>query len=68
MSRSRRTIPRVRAEGLARPGPVEQRGNAIDVLDGVDGIGFTHFTRRDVVRHPLVAKIIHAYEADAENG
>jgi len=39
--------------------------NAIDILDGVDGIGFTHFTRRDVVRHPLVRRIVRAYE-DAE--
>ena len=34
----------------------------MDVLDGVEGIGFTHFDARDVVRHPLVKKILHAYE------
>jgi phosphate starvation-inducible PhoH-like protein len=39
--------------------------NAVDILDGVDGIGFTYFTRRDVVRHPLVRRIVQAYE-DAE--
>jgi phosphate starvation-inducible PhoH-like protein len=39
--------------------------NAVDILDGVDGIGFTYFTRRDVVRHPLVKRIVRAYE-DAE--
>ncbi|MEL6124804.1 MAG: PhoH family protein [Pseudomonadota bacterium] len=34
------------------------------VLRRVDGIGFTKFTAEDVVRHPLVAKIIKAYDAD----
>ena len=28
-----------------------------------NGISFTFFTSRDVVRHPLVAKIVRAYEA-----
>ncbi|WP_432697603.1 PhoH family protein [Marinobacterium sp. YM272] len=37
--------------------------HAIDVLDGVKGIGFTHFTARDVVRHPLVQHIVQAYES-----
>ena len=37
--------------------------HAIEVLRGVDGISFTFFTSRDVVRHPLVAKIVRAYEA-----
>ncbi|MGY3039481.1 phosphate starvation-inducible PhoH-like protein [Rhodanobacter sp. TND4EL1] len=36
---------------------------AVEVLRGVDGISFTFFTSRDVVRHPLVAKIVRAYEA-----
>jgi phosphate starvation-inducible PhoH-like protein len=36
---------------------------AIEVLRGVEGISFTFFTSRDVVRHPLVAKIVRAYEA-----
>ncbi|MEO8938312.1 MAG: PhoH family protein [Burkholderiaceae bacterium] len=33
------------------------------VLAKVRGIGFTHFTSADVVRHPLVARIVEAYEA-----
>ncbi|OED36387.1 hypothetical protein AB833_27595 [Chromatiales bacterium (ex Bugula neritina AB1)] len=33
------------------------------VLDGVDGIGFCEFKARDVVRHPLVQKIVGAYDA-----
>ena len=37
--------------------------NAIDILESVDGIGFTYFTPRDVVRHPLVKRIVRAYEA-----
>ena len=35
------------------------------VLDGVAGIAFTRFTSADVVRHPLVQKIIDAYERDS---
>ena len=35
---------------------------AQEVLNGVSGIGFTHFQAEDVVRHPLVQQIIHAYE------
>lgn len=36
---------------------------AIEVLRGVNGISFTFFSSRDVVRHPLVAKIVRAYES-----
>ncbi len=35
----------------------------IDILRGVRGIAFTMFTSRDVVRHPLVQRIVQAYEA-----
>ncbi|HWS25892.1 MAG TPA: PhoH family protein [Xanthomonadales bacterium] len=35
---------------------------AIEVLKGVDGISFTFFQSGDVVRHPLVARIVQAYE------
>ncbi len=35
----------------------------IDILRGVSGIAFTMFTSRDVVRHPLVQRIVQAYEA-----
>jgi phosphate starvation-inducible PhoH-like protein len=38
---------------------------AARVLEGVRGIAFRHFTSADVVRHPLVQKIIDAYERDA---
>jgi phosphate starvation-inducible PhoH-like protein len=36
------------------------------ILASVRGIAFTDFTAADVVRHPLVARIIDAYEEDAE--
>ena len=36
--------------------------NAIDVLSGVEGISFIRFDERDVVRHPLVQKIVKAYD------
>ena len=35
---------------------------AIEVLDGVRGLAFTQFKKEDVVRHPLVARIVEAYE------
>lgn len=37
--------------------------DALEVLRGVAGISFTFFQARDVVRHPLVARIVDAYEA-----
>jgi phosphate starvation-inducible PhoH-like protein len=40
-------------------------GHAIRLLQQVPGIAFTQFTSRDVVRHPLVARIVDAYELDA---
>lgn len=36
--------------------------HAIDVLDGVDGISFTFFGSKDVVRHTLVQRIVEAYD------
>lgn len=36
---------------------------AVEILRGVKGISFTFFSSADVVRHPLVAKIVRAYEA-----
>jgi len=31
-------------------------------LDGVQGIGITRFSSKDVVRHPLVQRIVEAYD------
>ena len=36
--------------------------HAIEVLDNIDGISFNYFESRDVVRHPLVQRIVEAYE------
>ncbi|HHZ70140.1 MAG TPA: PhoH family protein [Methylococcaceae bacterium] len=47
-------LPKKTASGL---------GHVLKVLDGVDGISFTLFGAQDVVRHPLVQKIVSAYEA-----
>jgi phosphate starvation-inducible PhoH-like protein len=42
--------------------------DALEVLRDVDGVSFTFFESRDVVRHPLVAKIVNAYDRrDAED-
>ncbi len=38
------------------------------ILADVDGIGFTQFSPNDVVRHPLVRRIVEAYEADTNAG
>lgn len=37
--------------------------HAIDVLSQVDALSFNYFTAKDVVRHPVVQKIVMAYEA-----
>ena len=34
------------------------------ILKNVEGIGFTYFNDSDIVRHPLVKKIIVAYDAN----
>jgi len=36
--------------------------HTLEVLKGVPGISVTHFEKQDVVRHPLVQAIVHAYE------
>ncbi len=50
-------LPRGVASGLA---------DAERVLAGVKGVSFSYFSAKDVVRHPLVARIIEAYERDDE--
>lgn len=46
-------LPKGRKSGLIQ---------AIEVLKDIEGICFTHFGSRDVVRHPLVQRVIEAYE------
>ena len=50
-------LPRGTASGLA---------DAERLLKGIRKISFSYFTSRDVVRHPLVAAIIEAYDKDSE--
>jgi len=37
--------------------------DALELVDGIRGIGVVRFTDQDVVRHPLVAALIRAYDA-----
>ena len=46
-------LPRGKISGLR---------HAIQVLEGTDGISFTFFDSKDVVRHPLVQKVVDAYD------
>jgi phosphate starvation-inducible PhoH-like protein len=39
--------------------------DAVDKLEGVDGFGTIRFTAADVVRHPIVGRIVEAYEGPA---
>ncbi len=39
--------------------------HAVKVLDGLEGVRIIRFSRTDVVRHPLVGRIVEAYERDA---
>jgi phosphate starvation-inducible PhoH-like protein len=47
------------------PGKQSGLSNVINVLRGVDGVAFTFFDAQDVVRHPLVQRIVRAYEAQS---
>ncbi len=49
-------LPRPDQSGLA---------HALRLLDGVEGVDVVRFEAADVVRHPLVGRIVSAYEADA---
>jgi phosphate starvation-inducible PhoH-like protein len=44
------------------PGVTSGLVEAIDTLQDVEGIGVVRFTAEDTVRHPLVARIVRAYE------
>jgi phosphate starvation-inducible PhoH-like protein len=52
-------LPRGQPSGLKQ---------ALGVLKDVPGIGFTHFSARDVVRHALVQRIVNAYDAFDRTG
>jgi phosphate starvation-inducible PhoH-like protein len=38
--------------------------HAVSILEGVEGVAVARFTTADVVRHPLVGRIVEAYDAD----
>ena len=40
--------------------------HAVKILKNIEGIGICRLTDKDVVRHPMVMRIIRAYEADAD--
>jgi phosphate starvation-inducible PhoH-like protein len=44
------------------PGSRSGLADAVRVLENVEGIGITWFSDKDVIRHPLVARIVRAYE------
>jgi phosphate starvation-inducible PhoH-like protein len=54
---SQSDLPGGRAEGF---------NGALDILTGVEGVAVARFSEKDVVRHPLVSRIVRAYDA-AEN-
>jgi len=45
------------------PGARSGLTDAVGTLDGVEGIATIRFTEADVVRHPLVTRMVRAYEA-----
>ena len=47
------------------PGTSSGLRDAVETLEGVQGIGFARFNTRDVVRHPLVGRIVDAYDQRA---
>ncbi len=49
------------------PGQKSGLVEAIDLLQGLEGIGFAKFDENDVVRHDLVSRIVKAYENRARN-
>ena len=50
-------LPRAADSGLA---------HAVGLLEGVEGVAVARFTAADVVRHPLVERIVRAYEAEGQ--
>ncbi len=50
-------LPRAQKSGLRE---------AMELLTGINGISFMHFTPQDVVRNPLVQRIVEAYESQRD--
>jgi phosphate starvation-inducible PhoH-like protein len=47
------------------PGQTSGLGDAVRLLQGVEGIGYVSFTAADVIRHELVGRIVAAYDQEA---
>ena len=50
--------------------PPSQRSGLVEaqrILHNVPGIAFVEMTKKDIVRHKLVSRIVEAYDADARN-
>jgi phosphate starvation-inducible PhoH-like protein len=45
------------------PGQTSGLTQALEILSGVEGIGHVAFSKEDVIRHELVARIVAAYES-----
>ena len=45
------------------PGVRSGLRDAVEIMNGMDGVGFVHFGHIDVVRHDLVSRIVRAYDA-----
>ena len=56
---SQSDLPGGRAEGLSE---------ALEILSGVEGVATAQFSEKDVVRHPLVGRIVRAYDMQARGG
>ncbi|HEY8947696.1 MAG TPA: PhoH family protein [Rhizomicrobium sp.] len=56
---SQSDLPGGRAEGL---------NEALSILTGVEGVAVAQFSDKDVVRHPLVGRIVRAYDNQARGG
>ena len=52
-------LPNPQSSGLA---------DAVRKLEGIPGIATLHFSSREVVRHPIVGKIVEAYEGPPQDG
>ncbi len=49
------------------PGVRSGLRDAVDIVAGMEGVGFAHFGHDDVVRHDLVSRIVRAYDARDES-
>ena len=50
-------LPNKADSGLAR---------GVEMLKGLKGVGVVNFNKEDIVRHPLVSKIVKAFEGEPE--